>query len=153
MKPISSLLFLLIEVQSFLGWSRLSVSTIRYSAFFSFAKVSSPQYNQNTKTDNREEEACLFWLVWIRSERELRRSSKKFFRRNFQIFQWLSSRLVFTLLFFHQNSWSEEYKEMVKAEEERRKAEEERIKASNTTAPPKKVKLSSLLWIRSGVMF
>ena len=54
-------------------------------------------------------------------------------------------------LFFHQ-SWSQEYKEMVKAEEERRKAEEERIKASNTTAPPKKVKLSSLLWIRSDVL-
>ena len=41
-----------------------------------------------------------------------------------------------------QKSWSEEYKEMVKAEVERRKAEEERLKASNTTAPPKKVKLS-----------
>ena len=54
---------------------------------------------------------------------------------------------------FHQGSsflpqlnesfWSQEYKELVKAEEERRKREEDRLKALNTTALPQKVQIFS----------
>ena len=44
-------------------------------------------------------------------------------------------------LFHPPTNWFDfqEYKELVKAEEERRKGEEDRLKATNSTALPKKV--------------
>ena len=64
-----SLLFLLLEVQSLLGWSRLSISTLRYSAFLSFAKVSLLS-RQNCETQKQGGQPVLVGLDQLRERTE-----------------------------------------------------------------------------------
>jgi len=103
---ITSLFFLLLEIQNFLGWSRIGISTLH-----SFAKVwetGGPPILVGLSETH------------VRTEEELAEDVEK--------------KLPNLPVAFIQ-----EYKKLVKAEQEKRKAEEEKAKAANITIPPKKV--------------